>query len=151
MKSFWFPTSQCLATPQMYHLFLGVSRGITSFTLVRVPLLADVAHCWKLVPLTLITLCAPSGYLKTAPKSWFLQLAINIKWKLCTFIYFSRLLTIFMQAVMKRIITWLFVEADLWTVGPATELLLRNQGRAPSPNTWPSANLLRRRPYKAVS
>ena len=30
MKSFWGPTSQCLATPQIYHFLPGVARFITS-------------------------------------------------------------------------------------------------------------------------
>ena len=59
MASFWFLTSQCLATPQIYHLFLEVTRVITSFPLVRVslPAGAGIAHCWKPVPLTLTTMC----------------------------------------------------------------------------------------------
>ena len=66
MVSFWFPTSQCLATPQMYHLFPAVASVITSFPLVKVslPAGAGIAHCWKPVPLTLTTVCAPDGKVK---------------------------------------------------------------------------------------
>jgi hypothetical protein len=69
MTSFWFLTSQCLATPQMYHFFPGIAKVITSLPLVRASVPAGAAHCLKPVPLTLRTLWAPSLYLKTAPKS----------------------------------------------------------------------------------
>ena len=56
MGSFMFPKAQCLATPQMYHLFPGVARVIISFPVVRASFAGGIEHCWKAVPLTLNTL-----------------------------------------------------------------------------------------------
>lgn len=45
ITSFWFPTSQCWPTPQMYHFLPGVARLITSFPLVNGTLSNGAAHC----------------------------------------------------------------------------------------------------------
>lgn len=77
MKSFWFPTSQCLETPQMYHFFPGVARVITSFPLVKASVPAGATQSWKPVPLTLSTLWEFCVYLKTAPTSQISSITSN--------------------------------------------------------------------------
>lgn len=69
MVSFWFPDSQCLAIPQMYHFLPGDESVMTSFPVVKASVPAGAVHCWNAVPSTLKTLCAPGEYLKTAPRN----------------------------------------------------------------------------------
>lgn len=61
MESFWFPLSQCLATPQMYHFCPRVFMLIISFPLVKGTALAGATLCWKPMPSTLMTLWFPCG------------------------------------------------------------------------------------------
>ena len=54
----FIPDQQCLpsAFPQMYHLFPGVARVITSFPLIIASFSGGTLHCSKAEPLTLKTL-----------------------------------------------------------------------------------------------
>jgi hypothetical protein len=82
IMSLWFPTWQWLGTLQMYHFMPGVARVITSFPLVKGWVPAGATHFWKLVPLTAKTLWTPFGYLKTAPRRWFIHHQLIYKTKM---------------------------------------------------------------------
>lgn len=70
MESF-MPWSQWFLTPQMYHLFPGVLRGILSFPLVNASFSVGLVQSWNPVPFTLYTLWFGGLYLNTA--KWFIS------------------------------------------------------------------------------